>query len=185
VTFKHCEVPSAFLNHLKKKKIKSEPLPGKTVPPNVGVLQRGLLFLFVHWFNEGYLAKFLKLLRKLVNFTLRKQKKFTIYTRTWDPFCFPGYLSHGTDLFTYLPPFNTRTLIKPTNEEEEEAPLEVLHVRWNRLARERHAPGLKKPRDFTMSEGHGYPLVIIIKKNCSKVPNSNFLLDQTLLPPIL
>jgi hypothetical protein len=30
------------------------------------------------------------------------------------------------------------------NEEEEEAPLEDPHVHQNRLARERHAPGLKK-----------------------------------------
>jgi hypothetical protein len=30
------------------------------------------------------------------------------------------------------------------NEEEEEAPLEDLRFRWNRLAQERHAPGLKK-----------------------------------------
>jgi hypothetical protein len=28
------------------------------------------------------------------------------------------------NLFTYLPPFNTTTLIKPMNEEEMEAPLE-------------------------------------------------------------
>jgi hypothetical protein len=32
------------------------------------------------------------------------------------------------DLFTYLPPFNTTTLIKPMNKEEEEAPLEDLCV---------------------------------------------------------
>jgi hypothetical protein len=29
------------------------PLPGKTVPADTRVLQRGLLFLFVHWLNEG------------------------------------------------------------------------------------------------------------------------------------
>jgi hypothetical protein len=29
------------------------PLLGKTVPVDVRVVQRGLLFLFVHWFNEG------------------------------------------------------------------------------------------------------------------------------------
>jgi hypothetical protein len=29
------------------------PLPGKTVLVDAWVLQRGLLFLFVHWFNEG------------------------------------------------------------------------------------------------------------------------------------
>jgi hypothetical protein len=44
------------------------------------------------------------------------------------------------DLFTYLPaPFNTTTLIKPMNEEEEEAPLEDPRVRRNHIARERHA----------------------------------------------
>ncbi len=80
------------------------------------------------------MAKFLKILGKLVDFTLGKQKKFLIYTRTWGPFCFLGYLSHGIDLFTYLPPFNTTTLIKPMNEEEEEAPLEDSRVRQNRLA---------------------------------------------------
>jgi hypothetical protein len=32
------------------------------------------------------------------------------------------------DLFTYLPPFNTTTLIKPMNKEEEEAPLEDSRV---------------------------------------------------------
>jgi hypothetical protein len=42
------------------------------------------------------------------------------------------------DLFTYLPPFNTTTLIKPMNKEEEEAPLEDLCVYWNRLAQEKH-----------------------------------------------
>jgi hypothetical protein len=99
-----------------------------------------------------------KILGKLVDFTLGKQNKFPIYTRTWDPFCFPAYLSHGTDLFTYFPPFDITTLIKPMNEEEEEAPLEDPHVRQNRLAWERHAPGLKKPGDFRVSEGHGYPL---------------------------
>ncbi len=89
------------------------------------------------------MAKFWKILGKLVDFTLGKQKKFPIYTRTWDPFCFLGYLSHKMDLFTYLPPFNTTTLIKPMNEEEEEALLEDPHVHRNRLAQERHAPGLK------------------------------------------
>jgi hypothetical protein len=29
------------------------PLQGKTIPTDAQVLQRGLLFLFVHWFNEG------------------------------------------------------------------------------------------------------------------------------------
>jgi hypothetical protein len=30
------------------------PLSGKKISTNARVLQRGLLFLFVHWFNEGY-----------------------------------------------------------------------------------------------------------------------------------
>jgi ribosomal protein L40E len=60
------------------------------------------------------------------------------------PFCFPGYLSHGTDLFTYLHLFNITTLIKPMNEEEEEAPLEDSRVCRNCFARERHAPDLRK-----------------------------------------
>jgi hypothetical protein len=67
------------------------------------------------------------------------------------------------DLFTYLPPFNTTTLIKPMNEEEEEAPLEDPCVYRNRLAWEKHAPGLKKKNglkksgDFIVSKGHMYP----------------------------
>jgi hypothetical protein len=56
--------------------------------------------------------------------------------RVSTPFIFPGYLSHGMDLFTYLSPFNTTTLIKPMNKEEEEAPLEDPRVLRNRLARE-------------------------------------------------
>jgi len=43
------------------------------------------------------------------------------------------------DLFTYLPPFNTITLIKLMNKKEEEAPLEDPCVCRNRLARKRHA----------------------------------------------
>jgi hypothetical protein len=39
---------------------------------------------------------------------------------------------------------NTTTFIKPMNEEEEEALLEDLCVRQNRLAQERHTPDLKK-----------------------------------------
>jgi hypothetical protein len=34
-------------------KSSSVPLLGKTVLTDTRVLQRGLLFLFVHWFNEG------------------------------------------------------------------------------------------------------------------------------------
>jgi hypothetical protein len=57
-----------------------------------------------------------------------------------------GYLSHGTNLFTYLPPFNTTTLIKPMNEEEEEAPLEDLCVCQNHLAWERHVAQFEEQR---------------------------------------
>jgi hypothetical protein len=57
---------------------------------------------------------------------------------------FLAYLSHGTNLFTYLPPFNTTILTKTMNEEEEEAPLEGPPVRRNRLARERHAARSKE-----------------------------------------
>jgi hypothetical protein len=89
------------------------------------------------------LAKISKILEKLLDFTLGKQKKFPIYTRTWDPFCFPNYLSHGINLFTYLPRFNTTTLIKQMNEEEKKATLEDPCVHQNRLARERHIPDLK------------------------------------------
>jgi hypothetical protein len=42
------------------------------------------------------------------------------------------------DLFTYFPPFNTTTLIKPMNKEEEEAPLEDPRVHWNCFAREKY-----------------------------------------------
>ncbi len=56
-----------------------------------------------------------------------------------------GYLSHETDLFTYLPPFNT-TLIKPMNEEEEEAPLKDSRVHRNHLALERHAAQSEEQR---------------------------------------
>jgi hypothetical protein len=57
---------------------------------------------------------------------------------------FLGYLSHGTNLFTYPPPFNTTTFIKPMNEEEEEAPLEDWRICRNRLAWERHTPRSKE-----------------------------------------
>jgi hypothetical protein len=44
------------------------------------------------------------------------------------------------------PPFNTTTLIKPMNEEEEEAPLEDPRICRNRLARKRHAARSEKQR---------------------------------------
>ncbi len=51
---------------------------------------------------------------------------------------FPWLPFPQNDLFTYLPPFNTTTLIKPMNEKEEETPLEDPCVRRNCLAWERH-----------------------------------------------
>ncbi len=48
--------------------------------------------------------------------------------------------------FTYLPPFNTITLIKLMNEEEEESPLEDLRVCRNCIAREKHAERSKEQR---------------------------------------
>jgi hypothetical protein len=51
---------------------------------------------------------------------------------------FPWLPFPQNDLFTYFPPFNTTTLIKPMNKEEEEAPLEDPCVRQNRFAREKH-----------------------------------------------
>jgi hypothetical protein len=78
-------------------------------------------------------------------------------------FPFPGYLSHETDLFTYLHPFNTTTLIKPMSEEEDEAPLEdpacPPESSCPGEARSRFKEnkyGLKKLRDFIVSKGHGY-----------------------------
>jgi len=35
-------------------KSNSVPLPSKTIPTDARVLQKGLLFLFVHWFNESF-----------------------------------------------------------------------------------------------------------------------------------
>jgi hypothetical protein len=57
-----------------------------------------------------------------------------------------GEIRLVTDLFTYLPPFNTTTLIKPMNEEEEEAPLEDSRICRNRLARERHTARFEEQR---------------------------------------
>ncbi len=52
---------------------------------------------------------------------------------------FPWLPFPGNGPLHLSPPFNTTTIIKPMNEEEEEAPLEDPNVRWNRLAWERHA----------------------------------------------
>ncbi len=48
------------------------------------------------------------------------------------------------DLFTYFPPFNTTTFIKPMNEEKKEAPLEGSCICRNHLAWERHTLDFKK-----------------------------------------
>jgi hypothetical protein len=50
----------------------------------------------------------------------------------WLPF------SRSKPLHLSPPPFNTTTLIKPMNQEEEEDPLDDLRIRRNYLARERH-----------------------------------------------
>jgi len=59
---------------------------------------------------------------------------------------FPWLPFPHNDLFTYLPPFNTTTLIKPMNKEEEEVPLEDPHVRQNRFAQERHVARSEEQR---------------------------------------
>ncbi len=38
-------------------RLNSVPLPGKTIQADARVVQRGLLFLFIHWFNEGCCVK--------------------------------------------------------------------------------------------------------------------------------
>jgi hypothetical protein len=118
------------------------------------------------------LAKFLKILGKLVDFTLGKQKKFSIYTKTWDPFCFLDYFSHGR-----FPMERTSSPISPPSTQQPSL------NQWTKRRRgpfggpaclsELSCPGqacsrfkenkynLKKPGDFTMSEGHAYPLVFI------------------------
>jgi hypothetical protein len=65
------------------------------------------------------------------------------------------------DHFTYLPPFKRTTLIKPMNKEEEEAPLEDPHIHPNHLARERHAPGLKKINMVQRNRGTSQCLKVI------------------------
>jgi hypothetical protein len=46
--------PPAGIRYTLLLKLSNVPLPGKMILTNTWVLQRGLLFLFVHWFNEGY-----------------------------------------------------------------------------------------------------------------------------------
>ncbi len=57
----------------------------------------------------------------------------TPFIDTFPWLCFPG-----NKPLHLSPPFNTITIIKPMNKEEEEAPLEDSHVHRNRLAWERH-----------------------------------------------
>ncbi len=48
------------------------------------------------------------------------------------------------DLFTYLPPFNTTTLIKPMTKRKRRPLGRARTFCWNRLAREGHDLGLKE-----------------------------------------
>jgi len=50
-TFLNC--PPTGIRHTLLLRSNNMPLPSKIVPVDVRILQRGLLFLFVHWFNEG------------------------------------------------------------------------------------------------------------------------------------
>jgi hypothetical protein len=63
----------------------------------------------------------------------------------WLPFPWNGplHLSH---------PFNTTTLIKPMNEEKEEAPLDDSCVHQNRLAQERHTARSEEQRAIDVSQ---------------------------------
>jgi hypothetical protein len=45
--------PPVGIHHTLLLRLNIVPLPSKTVPTDTQVFQRGLLFLFVHWFNEG------------------------------------------------------------------------------------------------------------------------------------
>jgi hypothetical protein len=45
--------PLISICHTLLLKSNNMPLPSKTLLADTQVLQRGLLFLFVHWFNEG------------------------------------------------------------------------------------------------------------------------------------
>jgi hypothetical protein len=46
--------PLAGIHRTLLRRLSSVLLPGKTVLANARVFQKGLLFLFIHWFNEGY-----------------------------------------------------------------------------------------------------------------------------------
>ncbi len=46
--------PSADIRRIMLFRLNSVPLPRKMVLVDAKVLQRGLFFFFVHWFNEGY-----------------------------------------------------------------------------------------------------------------------------------
>jgi hypothetical protein len=52
--FKQLNCPSADIYCTLLFRSSIVPFPSKTVPMDMRVLQRGLLFLFVHWFNDGY-----------------------------------------------------------------------------------------------------------------------------------
>jgi hypothetical protein len=53
VTHSSLNCPSASIRNKLLFKSNSVFLPAKAIPTNTRVLQRGLLFLFIHWFNEG------------------------------------------------------------------------------------------------------------------------------------
>ncbi len=61
------------------------PFPSKTVPADVRAFQRGLLFLFVHWFNERT-YKHLKYCVHLVPI-LHEAHVVDLHTRTQHQFC--------------------------------------------------------------------------------------------------
>ncbi len=50
-TFLNC--PPAGIRHMLLLRSNNVPFLSKIVPVDAWILQRGLLFLFVHWFNEG------------------------------------------------------------------------------------------------------------------------------------
>jgi hypothetical protein len=48
-------------------------------------------------------------------------------------------------------PFNTTTLIRPMNKEEEGVPVKDSHVRWNHFVRERHTARSEEQRVMNVS----------------------------------
>jgi hypothetical protein len=52
----------------------------------------------------------------------------------------------------------------PTGGQLKELRATMRRLLWKMLLQNKY--GLKKPGDFTVSEGHGYPLVFKIKRQC-------------------